>query len=496
MQSYLFIILEWMAILFIFLIGVLVIVIAVLYIIDITQKEHAVRRNYPVIGRFRYLFEHLGEFFRQYFFAMDREELPFNRSQRSWCYRAAKNLDNTVAFGSTRDLRPPGTILFVNCPFPTLDEDAVEPKQVTIGPHSEKPYVTSSLINISGMSFGAISKPAVIALSNGANMAGCWLNTGEGGLSKYHLQGGADIVFQIGTAKYGVRNDAGELSDDKLRDVASHEQVKMIELKLSQGAKPVKGGILPGAKVTKEIASIRGIPAGQDSISPNRHHDIESNTQLLDMIHRIRTVTGRPVGFKTVIGAHGWLDSLYEEILERGVESAPDFMTIDSADGGTGAAPMPLMDDVGMPIQESLPLVVDKLTEYGLRDRIKIIASGKLITPTNVAWALCIGADFITSARGFMFALGCIQALQCNKNTCPTGVTTHDKDLQRGLNPEDKAVRVKHYAKNMVKEVGIIAHSCGVHEPRELRRFHARLVSNEGRSVPLDKIYPEVMGRS
>ncbi|MGY8813921.1 MAG: FMN-binding glutamate synthase family protein [Gammaproteobacteria bacterium] len=496
MQSYLFLILEWMATLFIFLIGILVIVIVVIYIIDITQKEHAIRRNYPVIGRFRYLFEHLGEFFRQYFFAMDREELPFNRSQRSWCYRAAKNLDNTVAFGSTRDLRPPGTILFVNCPFPTLDEDAVEPKQVKIGPYSEKPYVTSSLINISGMSFGAISKPAVIALSNGARMAGCWLNTGEGGLSTYHLQGGADIVFQIGTAKYGVRNDAGELSDDKLREIASHEQVKMIELKLSQGAKPGKGGILPGAKVTKEIASIRGIPAGQDSISPNRHLDIESNAQLLDMIHRIRTVTGRPVGFKTVIGTYGWLDNLFEEILERGIESAPDFMTIDSADGGTGAAPMPLMDDVGMPIQESLPLVVDKLIEYGLRDRIKIIASGKLITPTNVAWALCIGADFITSARGFMFALGCIQALQCNKNTCPTGVTTHNKDLQRGLNPEDKAVRVMHYARNMVKEVGIIAHSCGVHEPRELRRMHARVVSNEGRSVPLDEIYPEIMSRS
>ncbi|MGK0298484.1 MAG: glutamate synthase domain-containing protein 2 [Gammaproteobacteria bacterium] len=496
MQSFLFVILEWMATLFIFLLGVLVIVIAIFYIIDITQKEHAVRRNYPVIGRFRYLFEHLGEFFRQYFFAMDREELPFNRSQRSWCYRAAKNLDNTVAFGSTRDLRPPGTILFVNCPFPTLDEDAVEPKEFTIGPHCEKPYVTSSLINISGMSFGAISKPAVIALSNGAKMAGCWLNTGEGGLSKYHLQGGADIVFQIGTAKYGVRNDAGDLSDDKLREVASHEQVKMIELKLSQGAKPGKGGILPGAKVTKEIAGIRGIPVGQDSISPNRHRDIESNAQLLDMIHRIRAVTGRPVGFKTVIGAHGWLDNLFEEILERGVESAPDFMTIDSADGGTGAAPMPLMDDVGMTIQESLPLVVDKLIEYGLRDRIKVIASGKLITPTNVAWALCIGADFITSARGFMFALGCIQALQCNKNTCPTGVTTHNKDLQRGLNPEDKAVRVMHYAKNMVKEVGIIAHSCGVHEPRELRRFHARIVTNEGRSVPMDNIYPEVMRRS
>ena len=248
--------------------------------------------------------------------------------------------------------------------------------------------------------------------------------------------------------------------------------------------------------MTEEIATIRGIPAGHDSISPNRHRDIASNDDLLDMIDHIRTVSGRPVGFKTVIGAYGWLDNLFEEILKRGMESAPDFITVDSADGGTGAAPMPLMDDVGLPIYESLPLVVDKLVEYGLRDRIKVIASGKLITPTDVAWALCVGADFINSARGFMFALGCIQAMQCNKNTCPTGVTTHDKDLQKGLNPEYKAVRVMHYAKNLVKEVGIISHSCGVLEPRQLRRYHARVVIDGGHSEQLDKLYPEVMGRN
>ena len=231
MQDFLLAALELMAVLFIFLIGLAAIVIVVLYFIDISQKKHAIRRNYPVIGRFRYLFERLGEFFRQYFFAMDREELPFNRSQRSWCYRAAKNLDNTIAFGSTRNLRPPGTILFVNCPYPTLYEDAVEPREVTIGPHCKYPYVTTSLINISAMSFGAISKPAVIALSNGARMAGCWLNTGEGGLSQYHLQGGADLVFQIGTAKYGVRDENGGLSDEKLGEIAKLDQVKMFDIK-------------------------------------------------------------------------------------------------------------------------------------------------------------------------------------------------------------------------------------------------------------------------
>lgn len=491
-QGFLFVAMEFMAALFIIIIGLVVIAIIIIYIFDVTQTKSAIKRNYPVVGHFRYFFEHIGEFFRQYFFAMDREEMPFNRAQRSWAYRAAKNIDNTVAFGSTRDLRPSGTVIFVNCPFPTLDEDTVVPGSVTIGPFSENPYTTSSIFNISGMSYGAISKPAVLALSHGAKRAGCWMNTGEGGLSSYHLEGGAEIVFQIGTANYGVRDESGDLSDEKLREVASHDQVKMFEIKLSQGAKPGKGGILPGGKVTKEIARIRGIDEGAPSISPNRHAGINSNSELLDMIDRIRKVTGKPVGFKAVIGAYGWLDNLFNEIKTRGLESAPDFITVDGADGGSGAAPMPLIDDMGLPLRESLPLVIDKLNEHGLRDRIKVISSGKLITPADVAWALCVGTDFVTSARGFMFALGCIQALQCNKNTCPTGITTHDKKLQRGLNYRDKTIRVMHYARNMVHEVGTIAHSCGVTGPRELRRFHARIVTENGLSIPLDELHPDV----
>ncbi len=484
--------LGFMSALFIFVIGTLVLVVIGMYIADVTQKKQAIRRNYPVVGRFRYLFEHLGEFFRQYFFAMDREELPFNRAERSWVYRAAKNIDNTVAFGSTRDLRPSGTILFVNCPFPTLGQDAVPPRDVTIGPQCPQPYVTSSLFNISGMSFGAISKPAVQALSKGAGMAGAWMNTGEGGLSPYHLEGGCDIVFQIGTARYGVRDVNGNLNDAKLRQIAAHDEVKMFEIKLSQGAKPGKGGILPGGKVTEEIATIRGIRPGADSISPNRHEDINSVSELLDFINRVRDSVGKPVGFKAVVGAYGWLDSLFNEIHKRGLGLAPDFITVDGADGGTGAAPMPLIDDMGLPLRESLPMVVDKLKEHGLRERIKVVASGKLVTPTEVAWALCIGTDFVASARGNMFALGCIQALQCNKNTCPTGITTHDPDLQKGLVPEEKAIRVAHYIQNLVKEVGIIAHSCGVNEPRQLRRYHARMVTDNGKSIALNELWPEV----
>ncbi len=481
-----------LAAIFIFAVGAGVLALIVLYVLDVTQTKQAIRRNYPIIGRFRYFFEHVGTFFRQYFFAMDREEMPFNREQRSYVYRAAKNVDTTIAFGSTRDLKPTGTIMFVNCPFPTLERDAGETSEVTIGPYCEHPYTTGSLFNISGMSFGAISRVAVKALSQGAAKAGAWMNTGEGGLSPYHLEGGCDIVFQIGTAKYGVRDDQGNLSDEKLRDVAAHRQVRMFEIKMSQGAKPGKGGILPGGKVTPEIAKIRGIPVGQDSISPNRHPEVDSPGQLLDLIARVRGVTGKPVGFKAVIGAYGWLDSFCDEIHRRGIESAPDFITIDSADGGTGAAPSSLMDYVGLPVSESLPMVIDRLVAHGLRDRVKVVVSGKLVTPADVAWALCVGADFCTSARGFMFALGCIQALQCNKNTCPTGITTHDPRLQKGLDPTDKAVRVQHYIENMVHEVDVLAHSCGVPEPRRLRRFHARMVGPNGRSLPISDIYPDM----
>lgn len=467
------------------------VIIAVLYVIDVTQTASAIRRNYPVIGRFRYLFESFGEFFRQYFFAMDREEMPFNRAERSWVYRAAKNIDSTVAFGSTRSLTPSGTAIFVNCPFPNLESESAPLEALTIGPYSRYPYKTASIFNISGMSYGAISKPAILALSRGAQMAGCWMNTGEGGLSPYHLEGGADIVVQIGTAKYGVRDAQGNLDDLKLGELANIPQVKMFELKLSQGAKPGKGGVLPGAKVTEEIASIRGIPQGKDSISPNRHPEIDSAGDLLDSIDHIRTVTGKPTGFKMVLGSYGFLDKMCDEIHRRGIESAPDFITLDSADGGTGAAPQSLIDYVGLSLKESLPLLSNKLIERDLKRRIRIIASGKLIEPATVALAICLGADYVVSARGFMFALGCIQALQCNKNTCPTGITTHNARLQKGLVVEDKAQRVRSYCENMNWEVGVIAHSCGVDEPRRLRRFHARVVTGNGTSIPMDELHPE-----
>lgn len=463
--------------------------LAVLYVIDKRQTHHTIRRNFPVIGRFRYSFEYLGEFFRQYFYAMDREEMPFNRAQRSWVYRAAKDVDRTIAFGSTRDLTKPGTIIFANATFPPQDEEQQQPQPVVIGADCRQPYQTSRLFHISAMSYGALSPVAIQALSRGAKQAGCWLNTGEGGLSPYHVSGGCDLVFQIGSAKYGVRDHQGRLNLLRLEELAAMEAVKMFEVKLSQGAKPGKGGILPAAKVNAEVAAIRGIVEGQDSISPNRHNDINNTEQLLDFIHLVRETTGKPTGIKLVLGEPRWLDELIAAINARGAASAPDFITLDSADGGTGAAPQPLMDYVGLKLSESLPVLVDKLTTANLKERIKVIASGKMINPADVAWALAVGADFAVSARGFMFALGCIQAMQCNKNTCPTGITTSNTDLQRGLDPTDKGVRVANYQKYLEYGVGLIAHSCGAHHARQLQRHHARMVTAHGHSVPLSELY-------
>lgn len=478
--------------LFLILIGLGVLAVIYMYFADKIQTKQAIRHNYPVIGRFRYLFEKQGEFFRQYFFSQDREELPFNRAERSWVYRAAKNVDRTIAFGSTRPLETAGTIMFMNTAFPTQDEDTTPIPAVTLGPYCRTPYSTSTICHISAMSFGALSRPAVTALSHGAAQAGCWLNTGEGGLSPHHLKGGCDIVFQIGTAKYGVRNEHGHLDDDKLRAIANHAEVKMFEIKMSQGAKPGKGGILPGVKVTQEIADIRGIPVGQDSISPNGHIEFSSVSDILDMVAHVREVTGKPTGIKAVLGDIHWLEALCDEINRRGEESAPDFFTLDSADGGTGAAPQPLMDYVGLPLKESLPILVNLFIQRGLRKRIKIIASGKLVIPSRVAWALALGADFIASARGNMFALGCIQALQCNKDTCPTGITTHNKKLQQGLDPRDKSTRVANYNHNLHHDLSLIAHSCGVTEPRQLTPSHVRIVLDSGLSISLDKYYSHI----
>jgi glutamate synthase domain-containing protein 2 len=467
------------------LIGALI----VLIIHDVTQKKHTVLRNFPVIGHFRFYFENLGEYFRQYFFAGDRAEMPFNRATRGWVYKEAKNEGGIIGFGSTNDLREPGSIIFVNHPFPVLEDDRLPTPLLVIGEgYCKYPFEARSIVNVSGMSFGAISAPAVRSLSRGAREAGCWMDTGEGGLSPYHIEGGCDIIMQMGTAKYGMRNPDGSLSPEKVKELAHH--VKAFEIKLSQGAKPGKGGVLPGGKVTEEISKIRGIPAGKDSISPNRHYDIANMDQLLDKVAYVRDLTGRPVGVKTAIGGWQFINDLCDAVLRRGGEFAPDFLAIDGGEGGSGAAPQTLMDHMALPIAEALPRVVDSLLQADLKRRIRVVAAGKLVTSARAAWALCVGADFINSARGFMFALGCIQALRCHTNTCPTGVTTHNKRLQRGLVVEEKYLRVANYARNMNKEIDMIAHCCGCRHGRELKREHVRIVQTANQSIALNMLYP------
>lgn len=480
--------LELLGSLFLFVVAVLALLAVILFIYDKTQTKNTIWRNYPVVGHFRGLFETLGEFFRQYFFALDREEMPFNRAERDWVKHVCINGKDVVPFGSTKVFTP-GMPIFANGLFPKLDEEERIKPPFVIGPDTPYPYQPTSFFNISAMSYGSLSKPAIQALSHGAQMAGCYLNTGEGGVSPFHKEGDCDLVYQLGTAKFGARNDDGSLNAEKLAKICENPNIKMVEIKLSQGAKPGKGGILPAKKVNAEIAEIRGIPEGQSALSPNRHVDAGNVEELLDLIHRVRKTSGRPTGIKFCMGQVGPVQDMIDAILKRGAVSAPDYIALDSGDGGTGAAPMPLIDSTGMLIEDSLPLLHDMLVKAGLRDRIKIIASGKLITSADVAWAFCVGADMVNNARGFMFSLGCIQALKCDKNTCPTGITTHNPRLQKGLDPSNKAVRVRNYVKTLNQEVEIIAHACGVDCPRELTRDHLLVMQASGRTRPFTKTW-------
>lgn len=451
--------LTYLAALFIFVIGLFMAFLLLVYIRDRLQSKNAIHRNFPVLGHMRYILQEMGVFFRTYFFAADREELPFNRFQRDFVNNMADDKGGVIAFGSDYKLQANGAVRFANSFYPVLEEDVLHVKKVTFGPDTAQPYTTDSYLNISGMSYGALSSNAVLALSQGAKMAGVWHNTGEGGYSPFHEAGGVDTVFQIGTANYGVRDADGGLDYAKLAALAQKPQIVMFEIKLSQGAKPGKGGILPGAKVTDIIAETRGIEAGQDSVSPNRRHDVANAQELAALIGRVKQATGKPVGIKFVLGRAIDLDDMFEAFIAA--DEKPSFITLDGADGGTGAAPAALMDHVGMTLDESLPALMKKLDKYALRDEILVCASGKLVTPALIAWALAEGAVAVNSARGPMFALGCIQALQCDKNSCPTGITTHDKKLMRGLDPAVKSVRVANYLTNTKKQVGYIAHATG-----------------------------------
>ncbi|MEZ4287751.1 MAG: FMN-binding glutamate synthase family protein [Polyangiales bacterium] len=427
------------------------------------QKQHTLLSNFGFLAQMRYLIESVGPEFRQYLYSSDTEERPFNRNQRTDVYRKAKGIDSSSAFGTQIDYDS-DHISLRHSFFPALPED-LKPYSLTFGEERSlaNTFTIDKPILISAMSFGALGENAVRALARGAAKAGIPMNTGEGGFPKHHLQEQANLIFQMGTAKFGVRNDDGTLNDQKLAELAAHPQIRMVEIKFSQGAKPGKGGLLPAEKITPEIAELRGVPLGKDVVSPPRHIECKDVATTVKFIARVQEVCGLPVGIKFCLGRQSEFHALISEMKAQNI--FPDYIDVDGAEGGTGAAPKSFMDGVGLPLFKALPYVHDALVEAKVRDRLKLLCSGKLIETRTQFIAMSMGADACYSARGFLLALGCIQAMQCNRNTCPVGITTQNPHLQRGLDIEEKSNRVHNYVRALIHEHEEFRAALGAIEP-------------------------------
>lgn len=452
---------------------------------DFFQRKSAINRNFPLFGMGRYLIAHAGPPLRQYLFENDRDERPIPRYIRNWIYSSAENERATVPFGTQLDIEQPGTVLMRHSAFPKKAN--YHPSGVVCGDKRRHPY-TVDLFNISAMSFGSLGQNAIGALSAGAAKGGFYHNTGEGGVSPYHLDGGADLVWQLGTAKFGCRNPDGTLNEAAFVEMASKPQIKMIEVKLSQGAKPGKGGILPKEKITAEIARIRMVEPGEDVISPSRHAEWDDAEGLCAFIHRLQELVGKPVGIKFCLGNPAFLDDICRAFKSTGIH--PDFIAVDGAEGGTGAAPLAHTNMLGYPMLDALMLTENKLIEHQLRDQIKLCASGKVWTGGDLAVAIAAGADWCASARGFMLSVGCIQALHCNTNFCPAGVATHNKWLQRGLVPDIKAPQVTNYHAAVLHDFADVLASCGYDNASELSRKDLMKVVSWHDIRPLSELMP------
>ena len=456
--------------------------LAITGLIDVTQTRQSIRRNYPILSHFRFFFEEIRPEIRQYFLESDTEEIPFSRQQRAIVYQRAKNAVDKRAFGTQKDVYAPQYEWINHSMAPS--EIVGHNFRVKIGgPQCTQPY-SASVFNISAMSFGALSANAVLALNAGAKRGGFYHDTGEGSISRYHREHGGDLVWEIGSGYFGCRNKDGSFSAANFAKNALAANVKMIELKLSQGAKPGHGGVLPGAKVTPEIAEARGVMVGEDCISPAKHSAFDSPIGLLKFIEQLRTLSGgKPTGFKLAIG-HPWeWFGICKAMLETGIR--PDFIVVDGGEGGTGAAPLEFTDHVGAPLREGLLLVHNTLVGLNLRHEIKLGASGKIVTAFDITRAMALGADWCNSARGFMFSLGCIQAQACHTGKCPTGVTTQDKLRQRALVPADKAERVYQFHQNTLKALKELVAAAGLEHPNEMGPEHLirRISSTEVRSL-------------
>ena len=452
---------------------------------DTRQKKHAIIRNYPIIGHLRYLFESVRPEFRQYFFESDLDGKPFNRRQRSIVYQRAKNQKQTVAFGMQADPAAPGYEWVAHSAYPvTIKEKDL---RVWIGNHQCRQPYNASIYNIGAMSYGALSKTAIQALNEGAQIGGFAHNTGEGGISDYHLRGG-DLIWQIGTGYFGCRNADGEFSEEAFRKNALRPQVKMIELKLSQGAKPGHGGILPGTKNTPEIAAIRQVEPGTTVHSPSRHTAFETPEEMMHFLKRLRHFSdGKPLGFMLCIGDKQEFVQICQAM--RALHIFPDFITVDGAEGGTGAAPLEFTDHLGMPLYDALAFVKTTLEKYDLADDVKILAAGKIVTGFDILKVLALGADACYSARGMMMALGCIQALVCDSGRCPVGVATQDPKLYKGLDPADKRVRVASFHENTIHATIEMMEACGFKTLQSIQpgRFFRRTSTYQVRSF--EEIY-------
>jgi glutamate synthase domain-containing protein 2 len=478
--------------------GWVLIVLAIIALRDVLQRRHTISHNYPIVGHIRYWFESIGPEIRQYFVANNREELPFNRIERSWVYASSKNENNYEGFGTDRDIYANQHIFINNAMIPyKIEKDHPNfvdtnflPCAKIIGEFTKrrKPYRPASVINVSAMSFGSLSAKAVESMNKGARMSGAFHNTGEGGLSPYHCHGG-DVIFHFGTGYFGVRGSDGKFSMDKMVELVNDNPfIRAIELKLSQGAKPGKGGVLPGAKITKELAEIRGVEVGKDVLSPPNHTAFSTVAEMVDFIEAIAEKTGLPVGIKAAIGKLGQWEELADIMKETG--KGPDFITVDGGEGGTGAAPPSFADHVSLPWVYGFSDLYRLFQKKGLSERIVFIGSGKLGFPAKAAMAFAMGADCINVAREAMMSIGCIQAQVCHTNRCPSGVATQNKWRQNGIDIPLKSERLAQYFKTFRKELIEITHAAGYEHPCQFMMSDVDVnVDDRNLSQELDRTY-------
>ncbi|MBX7059562.1 MAG: FMN-binding glutamate synthase family protein [Leptospirales bacterium] len=463
---------------------------------DILQRSHVIRHNFPIVGNLRYFLETIGPELRQYWVANDKEEMPFSRAERRWVYATSKKQDNNFGFGTTELLYDAGYPIIKHAAFPFPEREAryvegdptMVPSLKVMGEwrNRRRPFRPGSIVNISAMSYGSLGKRAVSALNQGARMARCYHNTGEGGLSPFH-QFGADVVWQLGTGYFGARDEQGRFSLDRaLQRLQQNPNVCAIEIKLSQGAKPGKGGILPGAKVTAEVAAIRGIPQGKDCISPNAHSEFRDTRGLIDFIERLADASGLPVGIKSAVGEHAFWEELAAMMRDSG--RGPDFITIDGGEGGTGAAPLTFTDHVSLPFKVGFARVYMEFQRAGVADRVVWIGSGKLGFPDRAIVAFAMGCDMINVAREAMMSIGCIQAQRCHTGHCPAGVATQNRWLESGLNVSLKAERTANFIKGLRKELLSVAHACGYEHPLQFKGEDIEISSGQNRFRTLSDV--------